>query len=613
VFTLLALACGTAALALGMIAARAGSGAPAARTLPAGGVLAVGIEAVVVHLLSALGALDRAGLLLAHAALGLAAGALLLLRPGLRPTFRGLCGPLLRSRWAAVLVGVVAVPVALSALEYLPNNWDSMTYRMARVARWLQEGSVGFLFTSNPRQNVLTPGAEYVVLVLQGVSGSDALANLPQLAAWVILALSVPALARTLGVPARYAPWAGVFAVAAPMAVLQGSTTQNDLLASLAATGVLAAALPFLHARRRWRAGGLALLLAVVAGAALVKPTAIVTAAPFLAWGAVQSLRTLLRPPGAWRQLVLGATLGLAAAAAELGPFLVVRGEDPRAEATTAPFMYPLGGELADRLRNVGRGLVRHLPVPGAVERLLRGDAAIIGCSGPGLCAGGILRPHEDYAGNPGQAVVLLAAGVWAIANRSRLPRRSGIAMLCWLASWAGFHLVFRDNVWISRLQLPLFTLAGACGLGAPRCGRSGRALAAAGVLLAGHGAVVAVRNRARPPVLAPDAIAAARSPAAYYASGPGGLAQVHGAVLGRLAATGCSRLGLIIGPDSYEYPLAWEGRRAGIQVRHVPPADPWPCAVFTDLPMAPWPGWRQDAAPGLFAPLRHPLRTGEP
>jgi hypothetical protein len=608
---LAALLVGASAVGSGVLLASSVRRLPVALLLPAGTALALGFEAIAVHLLSAAGALGRTGIIALH--LLLVAGAAALAKwgrgPLRRPRLHGLLSPYRASPAAAVVVASLAVPVALSALEWAPNNWDAMTYRLARVAHWIQNGSVAAFVTSNARQNVLPPGSEYAVLVLNLVAGSDALANLVQLGSWLVLALSAPALARALGAPRRLAPWAGPLLATAPMAVLQAPTTQNDLVAALTALAAVVSTLPFLHARRRWRPADVAAVFAIGAVAALVKPSGAAVAAPFLAWGIASGLRTLRRSPRATAALARGGAAGAVLAAAILVPFLVVRAADPRADAAASAFVYPLGGEVADRLLNVARGLVRHLPLPAGVADAFAGsNATVVGCEIPGrLCTESLLRFHEDYAGNPGQALVALAALLLVCARWRAVPRRALLTLAAVVAGWVAFHLTFRDNIWISRLQLPLFAVGAvavtAIGAALPRRRAWTAAAGAAMILLSAHGALTAARTEARPPLLEPRAIEAARSDAAYYATGPRGLGPVHDGVLWQLGTRGCRRLGLLIGGDSYDYPLTWRALRAGVEVRHLQGPDDWPCAVFSDQQNPLLAAWAPTEVPGLFVP----------
>ena len=230
----------------------------AARRRPAGAVIALSaallvcLEAVLVHLLSPWSAVGRATLLLGNLGIGVAGLLVLPKRSRLRiaPPLRFVAAQA-RLSWVAPL-GLLA---AVAAVEWVPNNWDSMTYHLARVAYWIQYRSVAPYPTGIARQIGLPPGAEYLMLSLQAIAGTDRLDNLVQFAAWLSLVLSAPPLARAFGAPRKAASWAGVLVGTLPLGLLEASSTQNDLVAALMAAAIVAACLPFIHARRNWRGG----------------------------------------------------------------------------------------------------------------------------------------------------------------------------------------------------------------------------------------------------------------------------------------------------------------------------------------------------------------------
>jgi hypothetical protein len=117
--------------------------------------------------LSAAQALNRRSLIL----LGLfAAAALIAGQQGKQATPSNASEPLTRFD-----VGVIAglaiggAGTLIVALWAPPNNWDSMTYQMARVAEWYDHRSVAFYPTAIDRQLWQPPLAEYLILVTYGL------------------------------------------------------------------------------------------------------------------------------------------------------------------------------------------------------------------------------------------------------------------------------------------------------------------------------------------------------------------------------------------------------------------------------------------------------------
>jgi hypothetical protein len=564
--------------------------------------LLVFFETLLLNLLSVFQAVGRPGLLLGNSAIALAGFAVSRWRRRDRPRLRwpqGADGPLL------LPVAAIGLLAAVSALAYCPNNWDSMTYHLARVAHWYQKHSV-FPYPSNiTRQIALPPGAEHLLLVLQVIAGSDVYANLVQFGAWVVLVMATPALVRTFGAPRRAARWSALLIAAAPMAILQASSTQNDLVAAAMSVAIVVACVPFLHQPSRWRPADLVLLVAVVTAGLLVKPTSVIASAPFLVWGIVRTARDFGKV-STWQRLS-PVVLALALALGALGPSLLARRASPGFDAVVNPFLYTGADTFGDRVVNSLRGLLRNVPVSGKmVDRL--SPSQTIGCDkANSLCLRNNWQTlHEDMTGNPGLALsFILAVTIGCFRPRS-LPRRAPLAILCLASSWFLFHALVRDNVWIPRLQLPLFALApiALCALSGSWSARGPRGLAMGLLLaaLAAHGAMAAVLNARRP--VDPSKLLDAHSAQSYYALGPTGVMKAHAAAIAFLEKSSCRRLGIYITEDSYDYPLTWRAIHQGAEVRHVVGPDDWPCIVFSDRgppPIRPLrDAWRQ-VSPSLY------------
>ena len=68
-------------------------------------------------------------------------------------------------------IAFMLVTTFASAILYPPNNWDSMTYHMARVTNWISNKSVAFYPTSITRQNYQMPLAEFAMMHVQLLTG----------------------------------------------------------------------------------------------------------------------------------------------------------------------------------------------------------------------------------------------------------------------------------------------------------------------------------------------------------------------------------------------------------------------------------------------------------
>ena len=131
------------------------------------------------------------------------------------------------------LIGLICATTLLIALLSPPNNYDSMTYHMARVAEWIQHQDVKFYPTAIARQNYSPPLAEYAILHLQVLSKSDYFANLVQWVSYLIAIILTSLVVRELKIPLIYQMGTGLITATIPMLILQSTSTQNDLLAGV--------------------------------------------------------------------------------------------------------------------------------------------------------------------------------------------------------------------------------------------------------------------------------------------------------------------------------------------------------------------------------------------
>lgn len=77
-----------------------------------------------------------------------------------------------------IALGVLAALVGISALVGAPNQGDVHVYHLPRVMHWQQNGNVGFYQTGILRQLFQAPGAEFAILHLYLVTGSDQFFNM---------------------------------------------------------------------------------------------------------------------------------------------------------------------------------------------------------------------------------------------------------------------------------------------------------------------------------------------------------------------------------------------------------------------------------------------------
>src|SRR5205823_10210692 len=109
------------------------------------------------------------------------------------------------------VVGVALAYELLLVLAAPPNNWDSLTYHLARAAAWAQHGGVSWIPNApTDRMNEFQPIAEQQILYLFAITGTGALFALPQLVAQLATMVAIYGASRRLGYEARGAACAAL-------------------------------------------------------------------------------------------------------------------------------------------------------------------------------------------------------------------------------------------------------------------------------------------------------------------------------------------------------------------------------------------------------------------
>lgn len=121
----------------------------------------------------------------------------------------------------------------ITGLIYPPHNYDSMTYHLPRIEHWIQNQSLAMYPTNIERQNASSPFAEMILLNLRILSGNDILYNSLQWFSYASCILLTSFIAKLLGAQIKGQIFSSFFCTSISMAILQASSTQNDLVVSL--------------------------------------------------------------------------------------------------------------------------------------------------------------------------------------------------------------------------------------------------------------------------------------------------------------------------------------------------------------------------------------------
>jgi hypothetical protein len=546
-----------------------------ARAAVVGGVVLV----LSTEALSLFNALTRRGVGLVWLAAAMVVGVHLWRRRGTLAMPSLPAGVIARVLSASVVV-LVAV-LGLVALAVPPNTWDAMTYHVARVAHWAQQGSVAHYHTTIPRQLFQPPGASFVTLNLYLLAQGDRWINLVQWASMVGSLVGVATLAALLGGGTRARVLAVTVAATIPIGVLEATTAQNDYVEAFwlvcLAVFVLAGQGPVLV--------GFALGLAL-----LTKGSGYPFAAPLVAWWGVD---VIARKRG--RAVGTLAIVGLLAVAVNAGYYtrnLAWYGA-PLGPSRDGAFVYANERHGVLPLISVAmRNLAMHAatPWPAINARVTRVVEWLHGWAGLDVndpsttwyqtrFAIGPLRATEDVASN-GVHLVLIgmsfgAALIW------RRPRTLAIYTVALVLSFLAFSAIFRWQPWHTRLELPLFVLAApVVGLALDRRRLMGPLV---GVGLLAVAWVTLLFNATRPPIGGRDVFRTERTEQFFV--GRRDLGAGYRAAASRIKSLGCRRVAVWFEGDAPEYPLwvltgaPWNGVR--IEHLNMEGSVPSACALF--------------------------------
>jgi len=463
--------------------------------------------------------------------------------------------------------------ISFTAWLYPPNNYDSLTYHMARVAHWMQNSSIDYYPTPIERQNVMSPGAEYLILFFQLLSDTDQLAVAGQLLSYIFLIISLGYILRILHIPKYLIPYILILSATAPIAVMQASATKNDLVASLMAISLLIACAR-LFAGKVGRMTNADFVLIGIAGAAgfLVKATLLLVVLPILAVAGCLQLPELYRQRKGVAQIFKGGIIIMVVFCCIAGPDMYRKST----EHIQRHEVYPLfSGYTVERLWNPVRTMVHNVPFPDQTRMVL----AKMGVRGD-LITKDVYNLHEDMVGNPFQASTFLVLSLLTIllvffGKTEVSSRKKFILALSPLASWLAFGLVVKDQGWITRLQIPLFYLLPFSFISIAALGQRYRLV---GMSLKVFTAIVsffslacaflvAANVPARPLVLSHFWGEKPSRDGAYYNNA--NLKADHDLFLSKVGDYQCRNVGLVVGPDSVDYPLTWRLMRQGVEVRH--------------------------------------------
>jgi 4-amino-4-deoxy-L-arabinose transferase-like glycosyltransferase len=459
----------------------------------------------------------------------------------------------------AVALGMIAL-VALIGVIAPPNNWDSMTYHMARVTFWLEHRSVAPYPTDVMRQLYETPWAELCIAHFYLLSGGDRFAALVQWTAMLGSLIGVSLIVRQLGANRHGQVFAVIFTATLPMGILQASSTQNDYVVTFWMVCLVQFLLVFREQPHVWNSIGIGASLGL---ALLTKATAYVYALPFLILFLIWAWRRMR-----WRLWEAVVVVGSIPLALNIGYFLrnimtfqTLFGPPSEVDRYANASFTP-----ATLVSNVLRDLAVQVGTPWdrsnlAIDRGLRALFSLLhlDINDPGSSWQTFqfkaLSFHEDYAGNPLHLLVIGSVILLCLTTfKLRSDRLLMVYSVAIIAVFLVFALYLKWQPWHSRLELVLFVLfAPVCGVVLSRLSpRLGLNMIALGLTLAAVPWVL--QNQSRP-IIGPNSILTTPRSMQYFANRVA-IEKSYLATANYLQQGHCASVGLVDNIDDWEYPL---------------------------------------------------------
>lgn len=352
---------------------------------------------------------------------------------------------------------------------YPPNNYDSMTYHMARITHWLSNQNIYPYETNIYRQIYQPPLAEFWIAHICILSGGDFFANFVQLFFLAGIIAVAYEITTEFAFTERARSLTIIFILTTPEILLQATSTQNDIVV---AYFILAAGLYCIRSYKALTLRNL-LILGMCAGlACLTKGTAYMYLLPlFAAWGVLTLIKYSRKNPIQYISKIA------------LIPLVIILLNGGQFYRNYCVSGSPLGSDenyfneklnLAVATLNLAKNAALHLGVPPLYKSTNKSiselhqflgekmdDPAITWYGSPFELQKWNL--HEDNASNFFQFILIVITLLWAFSIRK--SEQSGkILMLLLFISLTEFILfcvLLKWQPWHTRLHVPLFCMFG--------------------------------------------------------------------------------------------------------------------------------------------------------
>jgi len=468
------------------------------------------------------------------------------------------------SEWILILsVGLIGGLVVVMAWDTPPNNWDSMTYHMARVAHWVQNQSIEFYPTNIERQLWKATWAESAILHFQILGHGDRMANLIQIFSMIATVLAVTLIVQELGAGILAQILGAVITVTIPVGILEACSTQNDYVVAFWACCL---AYFVLLARRRWNLFYF-MGVALSAGLAiLTKESGYIIVLPFLFWLGVEIARKYQ-----WKKTV-AILCSILMVIFVLNSLHYMRNEHLYQQAIAPQSAHMEMNNTSWTLRlvafNAVGNLSLHMVTPWKTlnEPIARGLSDLLTWIKGQPIDIKITNPlHEDNSGNLLHLVLIgICMGIYIRSNKKQgINAYAAVILLLPVL----FILCLNWNRYYARIHLPIFVLYVPFMAVILTMQRQRIIVFAVSFILIAASLAWVFFNESRPLIGQKNIFYTPRKEQ-YFSNNPGYIFSYTSAVK-EIQEKGCSQIGLILSEDTWEYPL-WSIAKEDVRFEHV-------------------------------------------
>jgi hypothetical protein len=130
----------------------------------------------------------------------------------------------------SLFFGGTTILLLIQGIIYPPNNWDSMTYHMARITHWVMNESIEPYPTHIYRQIYQPPLSEWIIAQVCILNKADYFANAVQLFFLVATLGVLNQIMLHFKTSKKTRIWASLIAFTTPSVFMQATSTQNDIV-----------------------------------------------------------------------------------------------------------------------------------------------------------------------------------------------------------------------------------------------------------------------------------------------------------------------------------------------------------------------------------------------